>query len=205
LNLNYYRQHSRDYFERTVTADAAAILQPVVDLVPPPARVLDVGCGSGRDLAWLRAKGYSGFGIEAAPELARRARHHCGCPILVADFTTYPLSNFQADLIIAVGSLVHIPHRQLSLSLEHLLNGFEKKMARGGRHPHLYLSFKAGMGTRQEADGRVFYLWRDAALRSVFADLGLDIIRSFAQPSALAGARETSWLGYLLGVGSVGG
>lgn len=185
-----------------MTADAAAILQPVVGLVPPPARVLDVGCGSGRDLAWLRKKGYTGFGIEASPELAPRAWKHCGCPILVADFTAYPLEKFQADLIIAVGSLVHIPHRQLSVCIEQLLKGFRKKIARGEGHPHLYLSFKAGTGTRQETDGRVFYLWRDAALRSVFAELGLGIIHSMAQPSALGGEGETSWLGYLLEAGS---
>jgi SAM-dependent methyltransferase len=67
LNLNYYRQRSREYFDRTVTADAAAILQPVVDLAPPPARVRDVGCGSGRDLAWFREKVYMGFSVSKPP------------------------------------------------------------------------------------------------------------------------------------------
>lgn len=70
----------------------------------------------------------------------------------MADFTTYPLEKFQANLIIAVGSLVHILHRQLSDCFEHLLNRFKKKMARGGRHPQLYLSFKAGMETRKDTE-----------------------------------------------------
>ncbi|MCW8812062.1 MAG: DUF4070 domain-containing protein [Chlorobium sp.] len=47
----------------------------------------------------------------------------------MADFTTYPLEKFQANLIIAVGSLDHILHRQLSDCFEHLLNRFKKKMA----------------------------------------------------------------------------
>lgn len=198
MTISYYRKHSRVYFERTVTADAAAILHPLVALVPPPARVLDVGCGSGRDLAWLKAKGYTGFGIEAAPELARRARKHSGCPILVADFTTYPLEKFRADLIIAVGSLVHIPHHKLSASLNHLLTGLIKQRDGAGRQGHLYLSLKAGSGTRQVRDGRRFYLWQDLSSREIFAKLGLKVVRAYVQPSTLAGDTRTSWLGYLL-------
>lgn len=205
MNVTYYRQHSRAYFERTVTADAAAILQPLVDLVPPPARVLDLGCGSGRDLAWLKAKGYTGFGIDTAHELARHARDHSGCPILVADFTSYPLETFSADLIIAVGSLVHIPHRQLSVCLGHLLSGLRMDRTGAGLKGCLYLSFKAGRRTLQSTDGRVFYLWQDDDLRAVFEGVGLRIIRAIAQPSVLARDGQTSWLGYLLGADTAGG
>lgn len=198
MAISYYRKHSRDYFERTVTADAAAILHPLAALVPPPARVLDVGCGSGRDLAWLKAKGYTGFGIEAAPELARRASKHSGCPVLATDFTTYPLEAFRADLIIAVGSLVHIPHHRLSASLNHLLAGLKRRRGRAEGKGHLYLSLKEGRGTIQAEDGRRFHLWQDLSLREIFGSLGLEVIRAYAHPSALAGDAMTTWLGYLL-------
>jgi SAM-dependent methyltransferase len=194
---DYYRRHSRDYFARTVTADAAAILQPLVAQVPPPARVLDLGCGGGRDLAWLKARGYTVFGIEAAPELARLARRHCRRPILAADFTTYPLERFRADLIIAVGSLVHLPHHQLSTCLKKIMSGLKRQPGGG----HLYLSIKAGEGWKRGEDGRIFYLWQEDALERVFTDLGLGIVQAAVQPSALDDDAEAIWLGYLLRAG----
>ena len=42
-------------------------LEVIAGLVPPGSRVLDLGCGSGELLAWLKAnKGCSGYGVEIA-------------------------------------------------------------------------------------------------------------------------------------------
>lgn len=207
MDRTYYQRHSHDYFERTVKADSGAILQSLVDLVPPPARVLDLGCGSGRDLAWLKTSGYTGFGIEASPELARLARDHCGCPILVADFTTYPLETFEADLIIAVGSLVHIPHWQLERCLQHLLTGLQQhEEKKKGRHAYLYLSFKEGRGSLNATDGRNFHLWQERVLIRHFTQLGMRVVSHQAQASVLDGDDDggTRWLGYVLRAGPSG-
>jgi SAM-dependent methyltransferase len=195
---NYYRRHSQAYFDRTVTADSAAILQPAVARVPPPARVLDLGCGSGRDLAWLKKRGYTAFGIEAAPELARLARQYSGCPIVAADFTTYPFNRFQADLVIAVGSLVHLPPDPLKACLQHLKKGLTS--SRQGPQPcgHLYLSFKIGATSPYAVEGRVFYPWRDEELRAILLDQGFQIVHNCSQMSALETDDETDWMGYLL-------
>jgi SAM-dependent methyltransferase len=190
----YYRQHSRAYYLRTVNLDATDILEPVAGQVPPPARVFDLGCGSGRDLAWLKAQGYKAYGIEASSELAQLARRHSGCPILVADFTTYPLDRLQADLIIAVGSLVHLPYQAFSACLENIISGLRREQDAG----FLYLSLKSGEGSESSDDGRVFYLWQDDDLRQVLAGHDVRIVQATAQPSKLVGEAETTWLGYLL-------
>lgn len=195
MPVDYYRRHGRDYFAKTVNADAAAILRCVVEQVPPPARVLDLGCGSGRDLAWLKGRGYTAFGMDTAPELASLARRRSGCPVVAADFTAYPLRQFRVDILLAVGSLVHLPHEQLPGCLHHLVSGLSPKEK--GARGHLYLSFKAGAGLQRGEDGRTFYLWRDAGLQAIFSDLGLEIMDTTVQRSALAGD-ETTWLGYLL-------
>lgn len=43
------------------------------DGAPPPARVLEVGCGTGTVLSSLRRAGYDAIGVEMHAELARRA------------------------------------------------------------------------------------------------------------------------------------
>ena len=39
-----------------------------------PGPTADIGCGSGRDLAWLVSNGYDACGFDASPALVRQAR-----------------------------------------------------------------------------------------------------------------------------------
>ena len=85
-------------------------LEKALPSIPPPARVLDIGCSWGRHLVSLRKKGYDVAGIELAAEPARIARERHGldvrsCPIEECDF---PDSRF--DVIL------------MSHVMEHLLN-----------------------------------------------------------------------------------
>lgn len=50
--------------ERRVTPEKRRKLEPIVEMVPPRSRVLDIGCGSGSLLTLLREKGVRGTGIE---------------------------------------------------------------------------------------------------------------------------------------------
>lgn len=57
----------------------------ISDLVPEGARVLDLGCGDGALLAWLKEnKRVVGRGIEIRPELAQRAASR-GLPVYQGD------------------------------------------------------------------------------------------------------------------------
>ena len=114
---DYYHRHYRAYFRRTVDVDPASFLQPLADRLAPGARILDVGCGSGRDLQWLRQRGFQPTGLERSPGLARLAQTHSGCPVLVEDFDQFDFSTASYDAILLIGSLVHVPHNLLEPTL----------------------------------------------------------------------------------------
>jgi len=56
--MNYYDTHAQQYFDKTAHADMKELYDMVLPDLPKSARILDLGCGSGRDAAFFKAQGY---------------------------------------------------------------------------------------------------------------------------------------------------
>ena len=75
-------------------------------LPPPPARVIDVGCGEGRLPRDLKRLGYEVIGLDGSPTLIAAAREvDPEGRYEVADAAALPLPNASADLVTAFMSL----------------------------------------------------------------------------------------------------
>ncbi len=82
------------------------------ELPPPPATVLDLGVGTGRELAALLDAGYAPTGVDASrPMLERCARRGRPVPLVEADFwRPLPMADGAFDAAIALhGTLAHPP------------------------------------------------------------------------------------------------
>jgi len=73
-----------------------------------PGRLVDVGCGSGRDLMALRQAGWSVKGIETSPDAVRRARA-AGLDVLEGTIEEARLGPGSADLVTMFHVLEHLP------------------------------------------------------------------------------------------------
>jgi SAM-dependent methyltransferase len=186
---NFYEDNHRQYFDSTFGVDPTVFLAPLARLLEPEATILDIGCGSGRDLLWFARHGFRPTGFERSPSLAALARQHAGCPVIEGDFASYDFSGLQFSALIFVGSLVHL----LRETFPAILISTCRALVPGGL---LLITVKEGSGTSLAADGRVFTLWSRADIEKVFTANHLKILDFSRQISRVR--PSDVWLGYVL-------
>jgi len=184
---DYYQQNHIRYYEQTVSIDPGSFLSPLAGCLKPGSTVLDVGCGSGRDLRWFRERGFAPTGFERSRGLAALARKHSECPVLEGDYEWFDFSETAADALVLVGALVHVPH----IPFESVFRNILRALKPGG---HVLITLKEGRTESEEVGSRSFYLWQDEDSGEIFSKLGLEVIDFSRQTSKI---RETDvWLGY---------
>jgi SAM-dependent methyltransferase len=80
------------------------------EIVPAPGRrTLEIGCGEGRVVRDLAARGHSVVGIDSSPTLLRHARESDpGGEYLLADAAALPFADSSFDMVVAYNSLMDI-------------------------------------------------------------------------------------------------
>ena len=120
--LSHYNERAREFREGTrdhdVSQNIAALLDHIEGL--PPFRLLDFGCGPGRDLKTFRELGHDATGLEGSPPLAAMARSDSGCAVLEQNFLDLDLPADHFDGVFANASLFHVPSQELPRVLREL-------------------------------------------------------------------------------------
>ena len=113
--LQHYSERAAQFWEGTRDHDVKQNIEALLRHIraTPPLRILDFGCGPGRDLAAFRALGHEPVGLEGSAALAVMAREHGGCEVLEQDFLAHKLPACSFDGIFANASLFHVPSQAL--------------------------------------------------------------------------------------------
>ncbi|MBX3187844.1 MAG: class I SAM-dependent methyltransferase [Labilithrix sp.] len=104
--------------EHDVTQNYEALLRALEG--EPPFRILDFGCGPGRDVAYFSSLGHHVVGLDGAARFVEMARAHTGCEILHQSFYRLSLGSSRFDGIFANASLFHVPQSELARVLGEL-------------------------------------------------------------------------------------
>lgn len=161
-SIDYYNQNADRFYQNTAFADMSALYGMFEQYLPAHARILDAGCGSGRDSLHFAQKGYAVTAFDAAHELVLRARALTSLPVRECTFESFEDEGL-FDGIWACASLLHVSREQTPATLRKLA-GFLKP---GGV---FYLSFKVGSGEAFR-NGRMFNDYDEDSFRTMIADL----------------------------------
>ncbi|SDP57993.1 class I SAM-dependent methyltransferase [Ectopseudomonas guguanensis] len=115
LTLAHYQGCAEDFREGTrdhdVSQNIAALLRHIEG--DKPWRILDFGCGPGRDLRTFSGMGHEAIGLDGCAEFVAMARADSGCEVWQQSFLALDLPAGHFDGIFANASLFHVPDQEL--------------------------------------------------------------------------------------------
>ena len=186
---DYYQNHFQTYHQKTFTIDPSSFLEPLRKHLEPGCTILDIGCGSGRDMLWLKNNSFTVSGFERSAGLADLARQNTGSDVIKGDFEAFDFTTRPIDAILLAGSLVHVPHEKLPQVFGRVTAGLRP----GGK---VLITLKQGQGTGTDKLGSVFYYWQSNDLEALFKKFGFTVLEFNRQVSKVND--KDVWLGFVL-------
>ena len=113
--LAHYNQRAREFRVGTDDHDVSQNIDALLDAMtrPPPCRILDFGCGPGRDLVQFAMRGHAPVGLDGSAEFVDMARQRVACEVWLQDFLYLDLPRSRFDGVFANASLFHVPQQAL--------------------------------------------------------------------------------------------
>jgi len=159
--LPYYEANASAYAAKADDLDMAIYQARLISRLPPRARILDVGCGSGRDAAAFSAAGHTVLAVDGSEAMCAVARARGGFDVRRMLFSEIA---FEAEFNGAwcSASLLHVPKEDEADALRRVV----RSLVPGGVLVGLW---KKGDGQCPDAEGRLFRYHTEDSLRALAA------------------------------------
>ena len=194
--LSYYRDNLNAFVADTLTADMSYARDRFLRSLQASSapRILDFGCGSGRDTKAFLDLGYAVDAADGSEELCRSASEFTGIHVRHMLFQELDAEAYY-DGIWACASILHLPKEELSDVLRRIAAALKQNGV-------LYTSFKYGNyeGMR---DGRYYTDFTEASLAAFWTDCRLErdyslqIFETWITEDVRPGRKEERWLNLL--------
>lgn len=188
--IDYYNRNVQSFIDGTVSVDFTQIQNIFLELLPKDARILDFGCGSGRDTKFFLDCGYQVDAIDGSMELCRAASEYTG--IHVKQILFQELTEVEKyEGIWACASILHVKKVELpdivrKMSLATKENGI------------IYVSFKYG-DYEGERNGRYFTDMTEISMKELLDDFPeLEVEKQWITGDVRAGRGDERWLNMIL-------
>jgi SAM-dependent methyltransferase len=160
-SVEYYDRHAERFYQETLHIDMGELYSPFLELIPKGGKILDAGCGSGRDSHYFLNQRYDITAFDASEALANLSSKLLNQKVLNTTFQKLEYEN-EFDGVWACASLIHVARQEMSGVLMRLT----KALKRGGI---LFASFKYGNGEYQ-SEGRQFNNYDESSIKVLLSN-----------------------------------
>lgn len=179
LTKNSYDSTAFEYAKNVSTFHNKEVADIFLKFLSLKAKILDLGCGPGRDAKIFSDIGLQVTGIDFSPqmiEIAKKTAPHAQFYTMNIESIELPLESF--DGVYASASLLHIPKKNLPNVLEKIRSLLKKEGI-------FYLSIKKGKGELIEEDVRYNHVkkfwsfFEEDEIQNYLEQAGFEIIELF--------------------------
>ncbi len=189
--LTYYNENAKKYFDKTINVDMRKQYEMFLKYIKDGGKILDFGCGSGRDSLYFHNLGYEVYPIDGSIEMCKLAHQYTSLPVKCMNFSELSDIDYY-DGIWACSTILHVPRKELLSVLIKLRNSLKQD-------GYMYTSFTDGYDKEEnKEDGRYFNDLSKDKFISLSSDAGFEIIDQSTNKSLVLSHKDVYWSSYIL-------
>ena len=187
--LDYYNKNADNFVANTISVDFKRTQDKFLDKLQGK-RILDFGCGSGRDTKYFLEKGYEVDAVDGSEELCKAASKYTGIQVRQMLFQELIEQN-RYDGIWACSSILHLSKDELRIVFPKMLDA----LCSNGI---IYTSFKYGE-FEGERNGRFFTDFTIETFSEFISDIdNIKMEEDWITGDVRPGRGEEKWLNLIL-------
>lgn len=192
--MEYYNINAEKFFQDTIDANMDEHYEKFLEQVEKnfgkeKIKILDLGCGSGRDSKFFIDRGYEVTSLDFSEELARKASGYIGQEVIQKDMREMDFED-EFSGIWACASLLHIPFSEMEKMLKKCFVALKKNGI-------LYASFKYGEND-YEKNMREFTCFTEKKFRKLMEKTEFKELEMKVSLDVRVGRESEKWLNVLL-------
>lgn len=119
--LKYYNNHAESISKQYESANVSAIQKLLLEVFPKDSNLLEIGCGSGRDAAFMLEKGYAILAIDTSKNMIKEAKKlhpKLEDSLQVATIpSNLDIRDKSFDGVYSIATLMHLEKSKIDLSI----------------------------------------------------------------------------------------
>ena len=188
--IEYYNQNADMFAQGTRLVDFTIVQERFRKMLPAGSRILDFGCGSGRDTKYFLEKGYQVAATDGSSELCKLASAFAGIEVKEMLFQDLDASG-KYEGIWACSSILHLSKKELLPVIRKMCDALKDNGV-------IYTSFKYG-DFEGERNGRYFTdFTEDTFDKFIKVIPELTIEEEWITSDVRPGRGEEKWLNLIL-------